>query len=206
MTEATYMTTVTSQRTNPVVNKRVLGLPLTVILLSGIVLLAAFLRFYNLDALGDGNLYYTAAVESMLDSWHNFFFVSFEPGGSVTVDKPPLGFWIQAGSAALFGVNGFALALPQALAGVLSILVLYALVRRFFGVWPGLVAALVLAVMPVAVSTERNNTIDGLLVLALLLAAWAFVLATERASLGWLLLGLLRQMEKKLSFQPTGHK
>jgi len=162
---------------------------LVIVALTLVVLLGAFLRFYDLGAYGVGNAYYAATVQSMLTSGHNFFFVSFEPGGSVTVDKPPLGFWIQAGSAAIFGVNGFALALPQALAGVLSILVLYALVRRFFGVWPGLIAALVLATMPVAVSTERNNTIDGLLVLALLLAAWTFVLATERTSLGWLLLG-----------------
>jgi 4-amino-4-deoxy-L-arabinose transferase-like glycosyltransferase len=36
-----------------------------------------------------------------------------------------------------------------------------------------LIAALVLAVVPVTVSTERNNTIDGMLVFVLLLAVWA---------------------------------
>jgi len=81
-----------------------------------IVLLGTFLRFYELGAYSIGNTYYAATVQSMLTSWHNFFFASFEPGGSVTVDKPPLGFWIQAVSAYFLGVNGFALALPQALA------------------------------------------------------------------------------------------
>jgi len=47
----------------------------------------------------------------MLTSWHNFFFAAFEPGGSVTVDKPPLGSWVQAASASIWGGNGFALAL-----------------------------------------------------------------------------------------------
>ena len=154
-----------------------------------VVLLGAILRFYRLGAFSIGNLYYAATVKSMLTSWHNFFFAAYEPGGSVTVDKPPLGFWLQAASAYLFGVNGFALALPQAIAGTLSIPLLYGLVKRQFGCWAGLIAALALAVMPVAVSTERNNTVDGLLVFVLLLAAWAFWRATRTGRLGHLLLG-----------------
>jgi len=154
-----------------------------------IALLGAFLRFYELGAHSIGNTYYAATVQSMLTSWHNFFFASFEPGGSVTVDKPPLGFWVQAASAYVFGVNGFALALPQALAGVLSIPLLYVLVKRQFGLWAGLIAALVLAIMPVTVATERNNTIDGLLVFVLLLAAWAFLQAVRSGRFRYLLLG-----------------
>ena len=61
------------------------------ILLSAILLLSIGLHFYNLQSIGDANTYYTAAVKSMLQSWHNFFFVAAEPGGSVSVDKPPLG-------------------------------------------------------------------------------------------------------------------
>ena len=95
-----------------------------------IILLGAFLRFYRLGAYSVGNAYYAATVQSMLTSWHNFFFAAFEPGGSVTVDKAPLGFWVQAASAYALGVNGFGLAFPQALAGVLSIPLLYVTVRR----------------------------------------------------------------------------
>jgi len=154
-----------------------------------IVLLGAFLRFYGLGAHGIGNSYYAAAVDSMLKSWHNFFFASFEPGGSVTVDKPPLDLWAQVASARVLGLDGFALALPQALAGVLAILLTYGLVKRQFGVGPGLIAALVLAVMPVTVATDRYNTMDGLLVFVLLLAAWAFWWAVRSGRLRHLLLG-----------------
>ena len=153
-----------------------------------IVLLAAVCDFYQLQAIGDGNLYYAATVKSMLTSWHNFFFVSFDPGGFVSVDKPPLGFWIQAVSAKLFGFSGFSLLLPEAVAGVLSVIVLYVLVRRVFGVAAGLLAALALAVTPISVVTNRNNTIDSLLVLTVLLAAYAVSRAIERGSLRWLLL------------------
>ncbi len=156
----------------------------------GLILsLAAFLRFYELGAHHIGNIYYAATVKSMLTSWHNFFFASFEPGGSVTVDKPPLGFWVQAVSAYFLGVNGFSLALPNALAGVFSVGVLFLLVRRQFGAGAALMSALALAITPVTVSTERNNTIDGLLVFVLLLAAWAFVKATSQGKMRFLLLG-----------------
>lgn len=157
--------------------------------LAAILALAAALRFANLDALGYANHYYTAAVESMLKSWHNFFFVAAEPGGSVSIDKPPLGLWLQAASAYFLGVNGFAVLLPEIVAGLLSVIVLYHLVRRSFGAAAGLLAALAMAITPIAVATDRNNTIDSPLILALLLAAWAFIKAAESGRLRYLLLG-----------------
>ena len=94
-----------------------------------ILALSTFLELFRITREGYSNTYYAATVKSMLTSWHNFFFASYDPGGFVTVDKPPLGFWIQAASAKLFGFHGWALLLPQALAGVLSVAVLYHLVR-----------------------------------------------------------------------------
>ena len=157
--------------------------------LVGVLLLSVALNFVRLGQEGYGNLYYAATVKSMLTNGHNFFFASFDPGGFVTVDKPPLGFWIQAGSAALLGFDGWSLLLPQALAGVLSVALLYHLVRRCFGPLAGLLAALTLAVTPISVATNRNNTIDSLLILVLLLAAWAVSRAAERGRLRWLLAG-----------------
>ncbi|MGZ3645071.1 MAG: glycosyltransferase family 39 protein [Ktedonobacteraceae bacterium] len=155
----------------------------------GIVLLISiFMNFYQLGQNGFANLYYASAIRSMLDSWHNFFFVSFDPGGFVSIDKPPLGFWLQAVSAKIFGFTPFSIFLPQALAGVLSVLLLYCLVRRHFGVVAGLLAALALAISPISVLTNRNNTIDSTLVLVMLLGAWAVLRAAESGKLRWLLL------------------
>ncbi len=154
-----------------------------------IALIAAFCDFYQLQANGYANLYYAAAIRSMMQSWHNFFFVSYDPGGFVSVDKPPLGFWIQTISAKIFGYSGFSILLPEALAGIASVIVLYVLVRRAFGDVAGLLAALALAITPISVVTNRNNTIDSLLVLTSLLAAWAVLRATEQGSLRWLLVG-----------------
>ena len=161
------------------------------IALAMILLLAAFMNLFRLEQNGYGNTYYAAAIKSMLLNWHNFFFVSFDPSGFVSVDKPPLGFWIQTGSAALFGFHGWSLLLPQALAGIGSVAVLYILVRRAFGPVAGLLAALALALMPISIVANRNNTIDSLLVLTLLLATWTISLATETGRLRWLLLSAL---------------
>src|SRR5260370_13427250 len=66
--------------------------------LGGVVLISIFMNFYQLGQNGFANLYYAAAIRSMLDNLHNFFYVAFDPGGFVSIDKPPLGFWLQAAS------------------------------------------------------------------------------------------------------------
>src|SRR5207302_8477405 len=113
---------------------------------------------------------------------------SYDPGGFVTIDKPPVGFWFQVLSARIFGFNSVSILLPQALAGVLAVLLLYYLVRRHFGVVAGLLAALALAITPISVVTNRNVTIDSTLALALLLGAWAVLRAAETGRLRWLVL------------------
>lgn len=125
----------------------------------------------------------------MLSDWHHFFFLSFDPTGFLSMDKAPLGLWLQAASARLLGFHGFSLLLPQALAGIASAYLLYHLVRRSYGHRAGLWAALALALMPISVVTNRNNTPDALLVLTLLLAADAILRALEQDSLPWLLAG-----------------
>jgi len=158
--------------------------------LSAILALSAFLNLLWLTSYGYGNIYYAATVKNMLTSWHNFFFASFD-AGFVSVDKPPLAFWIQAASAKLFGFDGWSLLLPQALAGVLSVGLVYHLVHRSFGLVAGLLAALALTLTPISVATNRHNNLEGLLVLTVLLAAWAFVLAAESGRLRWLLVGAI---------------
>ena len=155
-----------------------------------IMALAGFLSLYAIWNEGYGNQYYAAAVKSMLTSFHNFFFVSFDGGGFVSVDKPPLGLWIQAISAMVFGFHGWSLILPQALAAVISTALVYHLVRRGFGSHAGLIAALVFALTPILAAVSRTNDFDTMVVLFVLLAAWAVIVAAERGSLKLLLLSV----------------
>ncbi len=77
--------------------------------------------------------FYDAAVRSMALSWHNFFFGAFEPGASVSIDKPPVDLWLQVISVKLLGFSSTTLKLPEALAGIASVPLLYAVVRRVWG-------------------------------------------------------------------------
>jgi len=160
------------------------------LLLSLILLLSGILNFTNLSIEGYSNLYYAAGVKSMTMSLKNFFFVAFDPSGFVTIDKPPLGFWLQAISAKIFGFSGWSILLPEALAGVISVLIIYIVVKKTFGSVAGLLSALFLSVTPIFVAVSRNNTCDNLLVLTLLLACWAISIAAEKGKLKYVLISL----------------
>src|SRR5262249_10522104 len=101
--------------------------------LLAIMALSGVLQFWRLNQMGYANQFYAAAVLSMLQNWHAFFFNSLDSVGFVTIDKPPLGFWIQTLSAKLLGFSGFAILLPEALATVGSVALVYHLVKRAFG-------------------------------------------------------------------------
>jgi 4-amino-4-deoxy-L-arabinose transferase-like glycosyltransferase len=141
--------------------------------LAGALLIAAALRLWRLEDNGFGDEYYAAGVRSMLQGPHLFFYGAFDPGGFLSLDKPPVAFWIQTIFAWVLGFGGWILHLPQALAGIASVALLYQLVRGPYGQAAGLVAALLLALAPVAVAIDRSNNVDSWLVLFLLLAGWA---------------------------------
>ena len=141
----------------------------TFVALGLITALAIVLRF-ALFAKVQANPFYDAAVRSMGQSWHNFFFGAYEPGGQVAIDKTPVDLWLQVASTKLFGFSSTALRLPEAIAGTLAVPLLFDTVRRIFGRPAGLASAAVLAVLPVAVLTARSDTMDSLMMLLLVAA------------------------------------
>ncbi|HUO74617.1 MAG TPA: glycosyltransferase family 39 protein [Solirubrobacteraceae bacterium] len=156
--------------------------------LLGLLGLAAVLNLWGLSINGWANTYYSAAVKSMATSWHNFLFISLDPSGLMTVDKPPLSLWIQALSARIFGFHPLSLLVPQALMGVAAVGLTYDLVRRRFGRAAGFVAGLALATTPIVVAVSRHNNPDELLVLCCVAALWFAVRAFETGRTRWLVL------------------
>jgi 4-amino-4-deoxy-L-arabinose transferase-like glycosyltransferase len=148
---------------------------------------AAVLRLSSLRLVAP-DPFYDAAVRSMSQSLHNFFFGAYEPGGSVSIDKPPIDLWLQVVSVKLFGFGPVALKLPQAIAGTLAAPLLYDAVRRVFGVLAGLASALVLAVLPIAVLTARSDTMDSVMMLLSVLALWLLVRFVGDRRARWLYL------------------
>jgi 4-amino-4-deoxy-L-arabinose transferase-like glycosyltransferase len=147
--------------------------------LAAVLVFSAFLNVFRLSQNGYANVFYSAGVSSMLRSLHNFVFVSFDRGGLIAVDKPPLGLWVQALSAKLFGFAPLSLLLPEALAGVLMVALLYRLLVVRFGAFAAIAGALALAVFPSFVAVSRDNGVDPLLILLMLLACGAGLRAIE---------------------------
>lgn len=148
---------------------------------------ALLLNAWALSQNGYGNDYYAAAARSMTTSWRNFFFGSFDPGGWITVDKPPLALWAQAGSARLFGFSSWSLLLPSAIAGAVAVWLLMTTVRRVWGRTAGLCAGIVLMLTPAMFAVSRSNNPDVFLVLAAVGAGWATERAIATGKLRWML-------------------
>ena len=148
----------------------------------------AVLYLVGLSRNGWANAFYAAAVQAGTKSWKAFFFGSFDAANFITVDKPPGSLWVMEISARIFGLNSWSLLVPQALEGVATVGVLYATVRRWSGPAAGLIAGAVLALTPVATLMFRYDNPDALLVLLLVLAAYAISRAVESGRTRWLAL------------------
>src|SRR5262249_31998160 len=96
--------------------------------------------------------------------------------------KTPVDLWLQVASVKLFGYSFTTLRLPEVVAGILAIPLLYDLVRRLFGRRAGLCAAAALAVLPAAILTAHSDTMDSLMMLFDVLAAWLVVVGAQKRS------------------------
>ena len=178
---------------------------------------ATALYTVGLSASGWANSYYAAAAQAGAESWRAMLFGGLDPSGGITVDKPPAALWLIDLSVRLFGLSPLAILLPQALAGVASVALLYATVRRqalalgpssgagarrasrlrhtadereAWAAGIGLLAAAALAVTPVATLMARYDNPDELMLLLLVGAAYALTRSIEvpRGGGAWLAL------------------
>ncbi|MCQ4081337.1 glycosyltransferase family 39 protein [Streptomyces sp. RB6PN25] len=134
------------------------------------------------------HMFYANAARSMTDSWKAFFFGSFDPGNSITLDKLPGFLWPQALSARIFGFHPWALTLPQVIEGVASVLVLFRVIRRWAGVNAALISCVAFLLTPAAAGLFRTAVEDPAFTLCVLLAADATQRAAENGRLRSLIL------------------
>ena len=147
--------------------------------LAVVICLALWVNASSLSRAGYGNTYYAAAVRSMTMSWKNFFFGAFDPGGFITVDKPPVFLWVDAAAAHVFGYSSWSLLLPSAMAGAATVALLWLIVHRWFGVMAATIAAAVLALTPITVAVDRLNLPEPFYILALVGAAACLLRSLE---------------------------
>jgi len=120
--------------------------------------LTAALYLWNLSSNGYANDFYAAAVKSGTQDLTAWVFGSLDSANSITVDKPPVALWLMVLSCRIFGFSSFAMLLPQALAGVGTVALTVASVRRVSGHVASLVAGLLVALTPVAALMFRFTT------------------------------------------------
>jgi len=141
--------------------------------LLAIAAVAAALYAWNITQAGLAP-FYSVAVKSMSESWKAFFYGALDPSATVTIDKLAGSFLPQALSARIFGFHAWSVALPQVIEGVIAVLAMYRVVRRWAGVVPGLLAAALFTLTPIAASMFGHSMEDGALTMCLVLAADAY--------------------------------
>jgi 4-amino-4-deoxy-L-arabinose transferase-like glycosyltransferase len=156
--------------------------------LLALLVATGLLYLVGLSRNGWANEFYAAAAQAGTESWKAFLFGSLDRSNFITVDKPAGFLWPMDLSGRIFGVNYWSLLLPQALAGVATVGVLYTTVRRWFGPVAGLIAGAVMALAPVATLIFRFNDPDAFITLMAVLAAYAVTRAIESGRTRWLAL------------------
>ncbi|HEY2793855.1 MAG TPA: glycosyltransferase family 39 protein, partial [Micromonosporaceae bacterium] len=154
---------------------------------------------YGWDANTSGvEMYYVAAVRTMSQSWHAFFFGGYDASGGISIDKLPVGFWPQALLVRAFGLHTWCFIAPQVLAGAATVLVVFVAAKRMVGPRTGLLAASVAAALPATAVMSRANAVD---VIALLLMTLAAATTTKAIATGRQRTLLLAALWIGLAFQ-----
>ena len=138
------------------------------IAISGLLAASFAIYVWNLHQNGWANSYYSAAVQAGQQDLRSFIFGAADWGNSITVDKPPLSLWVMGLSVRIFGLNPWALLLPQVFMTLSSTFLVYKIVRHGFSALPALLAATIFATSPITVLLARYNNPDPLMVLLML--------------------------------------
>ena len=154
-------------------------------LLVFILFVGAFLRFSRINDFD--NPYYTATAFSVIKTWNNFLFASSDPLGVVSVDKPPLAFWLQGIGIYLFGTEKWAVNIFQAILGIISILILYSLIKPTFGRISALVSSSILCVIPSSVIIDSRNEPDALMMFLVLCSSFFIIKSVRSNNVFWLI-------------------
>jgi 4-amino-4-deoxy-L-arabinose transferase-like glycosyltransferase len=147
------------------------------IVLAGIALFVPFLGSVHLFDWDEIN-FAEAAREMIVTGDYTRVQIDYEPFW----EKPPLFIWTQVVSMKLFGVNEFAARFPNAVVGVVTLLVLYVIGRRTYDRRFGLLWVLVYAGSLLPAFYFRSGIIDPLFNLMIFLAMYHLFRHYETAS------------------------
>ena len=145
------------------------------IALLAIVVISAFLRFFNLASPNElvfDEVYYVNGAQDYLQ--HG---VELTDGKPEFVVHPPVGKWAIAAGIKLFGDNSFGWRFSSALIGTLSIALIFLVTRRLFNSeWLAVLASSLMALDGLHLVMSRTALLDTFLMFFLLLGFYLFIL------------------------------
>lgn len=100
--------------------------------------------------------------------------------GTTFTDKPPGGFWIEAILFRFFGISELTARLPQAIAGIITLYIVYLLGSKLFNRTIGFASAISLSSCFWFLSRARSGNLDVLLTLFFVMTVYLAVLASEK--------------------------
>ncbi|MDP3999644.1 MAG: glycosyltransferase family 39 protein [bacterium] len=110
------------------------------------------------------------------ESFQSGDFLSFTRHGQLEIDKPPLLYWLMAGSVWIFGENEFAMRLPAALLGLAAVwgagLVAWQLTKNK---WKALLASAILLTIGDFIFAARQVRMDVPVAAAIIFALYFFI-------------------------------
>ena len=144
-----------------------------------VILLASFLRLYKLGSFPVGlysdetSLGYNAysLLKTGADEFGNKWPLTIKSFGDY---KPPMSAWLDIPSVFIFGLNEFAVRLPSAIAGIITVVIVYFLTEEIFSEelkkikmfkYLPYTAALLIAISPWSILFSRSNMLVGVEVL-----------------------------------------
>ena len=145
-----------------------------------VILLAAFLRLYELDRGHSGLGIYSATSLNTTTSFQNWLFPGIFIDGSIIADKPPVFFWVQGFFLEVFGPSNLGLRLGPALCGISCVFLLYLILRRTYGVMTAFLGALFLAIAPLDVNFSRGVFLEPLTNTLILFSILMLLIAADR--------------------------
>ena len=141
-----------------------------------LILLSIILYFFKL---GSFSLYdaaettYGEFVKNIINSGD---WLTLHYNGAVIFDKPPLYYWLVVLISKLIGFNEWAMRLPAALSGVLTVAITYLLGKKFYNERTGLLAGFIVMTAFQFLVQSRIAELDVVLTLFMTLAIYLFYL------------------------------
>lgn len=143
------------------------------------------LNFHVNDIWTPNESFYAEAVREMFESGNFFeFFYNYEP----RYNKPPLTYWLIAGSSSIFGLNEFGIRLPIVLLGLGSIWVTYLIGRLLYGDKGGLYAMIMMAFSVQLLAVKQYASPEIPLTFFFTLTMYYFIKGYKERRLKYLLL------------------